>query len=54
MIHTVIIENETPTKLTLQLNDFLKKWKDEQILDIKYVWTGGTFYPYSAMVILKT
>ena len=54
MIRTVIIEDETPTKLTLQLNDFLKQWKDEQVLDVKYTWKDRTLQPYSAMVILKT
>ena len=54
MIRTVIIEADTPAKLTLQLDDFLKKWKDEQVLDVKYVWKDRTLQPYSAMVILKT
>lgn len=54
MIRTVIIEEETPSKLTLKLNDFLKQWKDEQIVDVKYVWKDRTLSPYSAMVILKT
>jgi hypothetical protein len=54
MIRTVIIEEETPSKLTLKLNDFLKQWKDEQIVDVKYVWKYRTLSPYSAMVILKT
>lgn len=54
MIHTVIVDAETSDKLTLKLNDFLKQWKDEQILDIKYVWKYRSFYPHSAMIILKT
>lgn len=54
MIRTVIVEEETPSKLTLKLNDFLKQWQDEQIVDIKYVWKDRSLSPYSAMVILKT
>ena len=54
MIRTVIVEEDTPSKLTLRLNDFLKQWKDEQIVDIKYVWKDRSLSPYSAMVILKT
>lgn len=54
MIRTVIVEEDTPSKLTLKLNDFLKQWKDEQIVDIKYVWKDRSLSPYSAMVILKT
>ena len=54
MIRTVIIEEDTPSKLTLRLNDFLKQWKDEQIVGINYVWKDRSLNPYSAMVILKT
>ena len=54
MIHTVIIEEDAPSKLTSKLNNFLKQWKDEQIVDIKYVWKDRSLTPYSAMVILKT
>jgi hypothetical protein len=54
MIRTVIIEEDTPSKLTLRINDFLKQWKDEQIVDIKYAWKDRSLRPYSAMVILKT
>ena len=54
MIRTVIIEEDTPSKLTLRVDDFLKQWKDEQILDIKYVWKDRSITPYSAMVILQT
>ena len=54
MIRTVILEEGTPSKLTLRINDFLKQWKDEQIVDIKYVWKDRSLNPYSAMVILKT
>ena len=54
MIRTVIIEEDTPSKLTLRINDFLKQWKDEQIVDIKYTWKDRSLNSYSAMVILKT
>ena len=55
MIRTVIIEEDTPSKLTLKLNNFLKEWKDEQVVDINYVWKDrSSLNPYSAMVILKT
>ena len=54
MIRTVIIEEDTHSKFTLRINDFLKQWKDEQIVDIKYVWKDRSLNPYSAMVILKT
>lgn len=54
MIRTVIVEDDTPSKLTLKLNDFLKDWKDDQILDIQYVWKYRAMHPYSAMVVIKT
>ena len=36
MIQTVIIAEDTPSKLTMRLNDWLKDWPDEKIVDIKY------------------
>lgn len=54
MIRTVIIEGDTPSKLTMAINDFLKGWHDEQVLDIKYAWKDRSIHPYSAMIILKT
>lgn len=55
MIQTVIIEEETPSKLTLKLNDWLKGWSAEKIVDIKYVFKDAHYNtkPYSAMVIYK-
>lgn len=54
MIRTLIIEDDTPAKLTMAINDFLKGWNDEQVIDIKYAWKDRSLKPYSAMIILKT
>ena len=34
MIQTVIIAEDTPSKLTMRLNDWLKGWPDEKKLQI--------------------
>ena len=37
MIQTVSISEDTPARLTLALNDWLKKWSDDKILDIQFI-----------------
>ena len=36
MIQTVIITEETPSKLTMSLNNWLKDWPEDKIIDVKY------------------
>ena len=51
MIQTVIIEAETPAKLTMALNDWLKKWDDDRILSIQYSYKDKHHMsPYSVLV----
>ena len=54
MIQTVIIAEDTPSKLTMRLNDWPKGWPDEKIVDIKYaVKDIRSIDRYTAMVIYK-
>ena len=54
MISTVSVDAETASKLTLKLNDWLKGWNDEQILDIQFVYRdAGYTYPCLAFVTYK-
>ena len=34
MIQTVIIAEDTPSKLTMRLNDWLKGWPEDKIVDV--------------------
>ena len=54
MIQTVIIAEDTPSKLTMRSNDWLKGWPDDKIVDIKYaVKDIRSIDRYTAMVIYK-
>ena len=54
MIQTVIIAEDTPSKLTMRLNDWLKGCPDDKIVDIKYaVKDIRSIDRYTAMVIYK-
>ena len=54
MIQTVIITEETPSKLTMSLNNWLKDWPEDKIIDIKYaVKDIRSIDRYTAMVIYK-
>ena len=51
MIQTVIIEGETPAKLTLALNEWLKGWPDNKILSLQYTYKDKHHItPYSVLV----
>jgi hypothetical protein len=54
MIQTVIISGETPSELTMRLNDWLKDWPEDKIVDVKYaVKDIHSIDRYTAMVIYK-
>ena len=54
MIQTVIICEDTPSKLTMRLNDWLKGWPEDKIVDVKYaVKDIRSIDRYTAMVIYK-
>ena len=54
MIQTVIITEETPSKLTMSLNNWLKDQPEDKIIDIKYaVKDIRSIDRYTAMVIYK-
>ena len=59
MIQTVIIAEDTPSKLTMRLNDWLKGWPDDKIVDIKYCVDIVGFmdkeqiYCFSALIIYQ-
>ena len=51
MIQTVIIEGETPAKLTLALNEWLKGWPEDRILSLQYTYKDKYHMsPYSVLV----
>ena len=51
MIQTVIIEGETPAKLTLALNEWLKGWPENKILSLQYTYKDKHHMsPYSVLV----
>ena len=54
MIQVVIITEETPSKLTMSLNNWLKDWPEDKIIDVKYaVKDIRSIDRYTAMVIYK-
>jgi hypothetical protein len=54
MIQTIIFSEGAPSKLTIRLNDWLKVWPEDKIVDIKYVVKdSGSIDRYTAMVIYK-
>ena len=54
MIQTVIITEETPSKLTMSLNNWLKDWPEDHIIDIQYAINDiRSIDRYTAMVIYK-
>lgn len=37
MVKTLSISEDTPERLTMRLNDWLKQWPDEKILGIEFI-----------------
>ena len=50
MIQITSISAETPSKLNLRVNDWLKGWPDERILGIDFLYRKDLLEPYLAFI----
>ena len=53
MIQTVSITAETSSRLTMKLNDWLKGWQEDRILDIQFLYCRGSSEPFYAFVTYR-
>ena len=53
MIQTVSMSADIAPRLTLKLNDWLKKMSEDKILDIQFVYRNHHTKPYLAFVTYR-
>lgn len=53
MIQTVSMSADTSPRLTLKLNDWLKGWAEDRILDIQFVYREDLAESYLAFVVYR-
>lgn len=53
MIQTVSISADTSSKLTMKLNDWLKGWQEDRILDIQFLYCKSFSEPFYVFVTYR-
>lgn len=53
MIQTVSMSADTSSRLTLKLNDWLKGWPEDKILDIQFIYRHDLTESYLAFVTYR-
>ena len=53
MVQTVSISAETSSRLTMKLNDWLKGWEEDRILDIQFLYCKDFSEPFYAFVTYR-
>ena len=53
MIQTVSMYADTSSRLTLKLNDWLKGWSEDKILDIQFLYYKGSSEPFYTFVTYR-
>ena len=53
IVQTVSISADTSSKLTMKLNDWLKGWPEDRILDIQFLYCRGFSEPFYAFVTYR-
>ena len=53
MVQTVSITADTSSKLTMKLNDWLKGWQEDRILNIQFLYCRGFSEPFYVFVTYR-